>query len=104
MIKRPETLPEQQVILTREHLPLYGLSAKKVERAMIHEGFPPAIKLGARTKGWFRHEVVEWIAQRPRGIHPCLGTGQFTPERIEEQQRKRATTMAANRRQRETAE
>ena len=36
-------------------------------RATAKAGFPPAVRLGARSVGWAEPAVVEWVNSRPRG-------------------------------------
>lgn len=49
---------------------IYGASRSSVERAMAKGEFPLAIKLVGKTRGWWRKEVEDWYANRPRGAFP----------------------------------
>lgn len=59
---------------------LYRMSASAVERAMRVEGFPHPIRIGVRSKGWWRAEVDAWFANRPRSLQPCSGLTQYTTD------------------------
>ena len=46
--------------------PVTGVSS----HSSADEGTPLPIKLSPRRKGWFIHELDDYFASRPRGIHP----------------------------------
>jgi len=60
----------RRVIRQDEVMRIYGLSRNAHLRAMEDEGMPQPIKLSPRRKGWFVHELDEYFANRPRGLHP----------------------------------
>ena len=60
----------RRVIRQDEVMRIYGLSRNALLRAMEDEGMPQPIKLSPRRKGWFVHELDEYFANRPRGLHP----------------------------------
>lgn len=61
---------ERKIVRQDEVMRIYGLSRNALFRAMQDEGMPLPIKLSPRRKGWFIHELDEYFASRPRGIHP----------------------------------
>lgn len=64
---------ERKIIRQDEVMRRYDLSRNALQRAMQDEGMPLPIKLSPRRKGWFIHELDEYFASRPRGIHPTKG-------------------------------
>lgn len=61
---------ERKIIRQEEVMRVYGVSRNALIRMMQDEGCPQPIKLSPRRKGWFIHELDEYFARRPRGIHP----------------------------------
>jgi predicted DNA-binding transcriptional regulator AlpA len=73
--------PECRVVVDIAYLRnVFDLSPSAVERAMKHEGFPLAIRGARRKKLWWKAEVEEWFANRPRGIQPCADLDQYSSE------------------------
>jgi len=61
---------ERKIIRQDEVMRIYDLSRNALIRMMRDEGMPLPVKLSPRRKGWFIHELDEYFANRPRGIHP----------------------------------
>ena len=66
---------ERKIIRQDEVLRVYGVSRNALIHMMQDEGMPQPIKLSSRRKGWFIHELDEYFAHRPRGIHPTKNKG-----------------------------
>ena len=54
-----------RLIRIAEVLSRTGLSKSSVYRKMEKEDFPPGVKLGERSRGWYECEVDHWISTRP---------------------------------------
>ena len=70
MLDAVTVISERKIVRQDEVMRIYGLSRNALFRAMQDEGMPLPIKLSPRRKGWFIHELDEYFAARPRGIHP----------------------------------
>jgi predicted DNA-binding transcriptional regulator AlpA len=86
---------ERLYIREAEVIARYGVPRTGLFRMMRDEGMPQPIRLTGRRKAWKLAELDDYFANRPRGIAPCSGTGQFTEKKLESWQRKRAETIAA---------
>lgn len=58
---------EIRIIKIRDVIALTGLSRSSIYQAIKQGSFPVQVKLSARSSGWLRSEVVEWVQARPRG-------------------------------------
>jgi predicted alpha/beta-fold hydrolase len=49
-------------------LPAFGINFSRPHIYWLqkHDGFPPAIKLSARTRRWRRSAILSWIETRER--------------------------------------
>lgn len=65
-----EMTTQRKILRQEEVMGIYGLSRNALISMMQDEGMPQPIKLSPRRKGWFIHELDEYFANRPRGIHP----------------------------------
>lgn len=63
--------PAAQILRLKDLTNIYPLSRNAIFHAMDHEGFPKPIKLSSRSKGWWKAEIEEWFANRPRDATPC---------------------------------
>ena len=43
-----------------------GVSRATIWRCVKAGDFPAPVKLGARSVGWYEHEIREWLDSRPR--------------------------------------
>jgi prophage regulatory protein len=57
-----------RIIRIRDVIALTGLSRSAIYAAVKAGTFPRQVKLSARSSGWVRGEVVEWMKGRPRGF------------------------------------
>ena len=72
-----ENRVERVIISQHEVSAKYGLSRSAIYRMMMAEGMPQPVRLTGRRKGWFVKELDEYFANRPRGLVPCAGSGQY---------------------------
>ena len=45
---------------------LTGLSQSTLRRMVERGDFPPPLRLGLRSIGWWEEEVLDWLKSRPR--------------------------------------
>ena len=56
-------LPHDLQILRRKEVEsIVGLARSSIYELIAHKRFPAPNKLGRRSVGWLRHEVVSWVA------------------------------------------
>jgi prophage regulatory protein len=53
-----------KILRMREVISRVGLSRATIYRRASQGTFPKSIKLGARSTGWLKSEVDEWIKER----------------------------------------
>lgn len=59
----------EQILRMPEVFKATGLSKSSLNRRVKDDDFPPPVRLGAagsRAVGWWRSEVDDWAASRPR--------------------------------------
>lgn len=61
--------PEDRLIKMREVIQLTSLSRSSIYKKMA-QGFPAPIQMSARSRRWWRSDVVAYIASRPRSTIP----------------------------------
>lgn len=69
--------PDKRIYRLGDITEIYSMSRSSIYRAMAEDDFPKAIKLTSRSIGWWRHQVEEWLANRPSGIAPCADNDQY---------------------------
>lgn len=47
-----------------------GLSRSSIYLLIRDGHFPPSVAISGRARGWIRHEVETWVAQRIRASRP----------------------------------
>lgn len=57
--QRPKTVLREKEVTRR-----IKQSASSIDRMIAEGTFPKPIRLGQRAKGWFEHEVDEWLDAR----------------------------------------
>ena len=60
--RRP--VPEPLIYRQRDLLAVLSCSRQQLENMMREEGFPAAISLSVRAKGWLVSEVTDWLDSR----------------------------------------
>ena len=56
-----------QLLRLPEVIAMTTLSSTTIYDMMAAREFPRPIRVGTRAVRWFQHEVIEFIASRPRG-------------------------------------
>lgn len=74
----PGNVAHLRPIMTKpEVLETVGLSYPTVWAMMRRDDFPLSVKLTSGKVGWYRDEVAEWLASRPRSkLKPLASAGQ----------------------------
>ena len=60
----------QQIIKLPEVISITGLSSSSVYRLAAEGSFPQPLKILARSSGWIKSEVDEWISDRIKASRP----------------------------------
>lgn len=59
-------IEDLRIIRIRDVIALTGLSRSAIYAAVKTGTFRRQVKLSARSSGWLRGEVVQWVMDRPR--------------------------------------
>ena len=62
--KEIDSLKGRAILRIRDLVTFTGTNRMQVHRWEQEEDFPKAIRLSARTKGWWRHEIEDWLEGR----------------------------------------
>ena len=60
-----------RIINKKELLTIVPYSPQHILRLEKQGEFPKRVAVGARRVGWYLHEVLDWLAARPRGGTPA---------------------------------
>ena len=63
---------EQRLIRLAKVLALTGLTQQTFRRLLKAGRFPMPVQLTERSKGWWHHEVLAWMNDRPRASRSGL--------------------------------
>ncbi|MCC5962815.1 MAG: AlpA family phage regulatory protein [Rhodobacteraceae bacterium] len=56
----------KRMLRAKEALRKLGVGKTKFYQLTKSDGFPKPVALGARARGYYEHELEEWLAAQPR--------------------------------------